>query len=151
MFTYAIKVEKILSANSCENFSIPRYSAKEKEALILVDANKILYIEKDDLEKFFIQAKFNKYAFLYYTISLIMLYTGMRIGEVLGLQWEDINFDNNIIHIRHDLFCLGALDWVLQTLKSKSSIRDVLISDKLALILKSYRKQLLEFKLQSPT
>ena len=40
---------------------------------LLVDigtANKILYIEKDDLEKFFIQAKFNKYAFLYYTIFI---------------------------------------------------------------------------------
>lgn len=151
VFTHAIKVEKILSANPCENLSIPRYSAKEKEAQILVDANKILYIEKDDLEKFFIQAKSDKYAFPYYTISLIMLYTGMRIGEVFGLQWEDIDFENNIIHIRHDLFCPGALDWVLQTPKSKSSIRDVLISDKLALILKSYRKQFLEFKLQSPT
>ena len=58
VFTHAIKVEKILSTNPCENLSIPRYSAKEKEAQILVDANKILYIEKDDLEKFFIQAKF---------------------------------------------------------------------------------------------
>ena len=38
-----------------------------------------------------------------------------------------------------------------KTPKSKSSIRDVLISDKLASILKSYRKQFLEFKLQSPT
>lgn len=34
---------------------------------------------------------------------ITMLYTGMRIGEVTGLQWEDIDFENNYIYCRHTL------------------------------------------------
>lgn len=33
----------------------------------------------------------------------ILYYTGMRIGEVLGLQWQDINFKDNTITVQRDL------------------------------------------------
>ena len=36
-------------------------------------------------------------------IITVMLYTGMRIGEVCGLRWEDIDFDKGIIHVAHTL------------------------------------------------
>lgn len=29
------------------------------------------------------------------------MYTGMRVGEIAGLQWSDIDYDNNTITIRH--------------------------------------------------
>lgn len=29
--------------------------------------------------------------------------TGMRIGEIRALQWEDIDFDEKIIRVRHTL------------------------------------------------
>lgn len=32
-----------------------------------------------------------------------LLGTGCRIGEVIGLRWQDIDFDNNIISINHNL------------------------------------------------
>lgn len=31
----------------------------------------------------------------------LALVTGMRRGELCGLQWDDINFDNKVIHVRH--------------------------------------------------
>lgn len=34
---------------------------------------------------------------------ITMLYTGMRIGEVSGLQYEDIDFDNDLITMKHTL------------------------------------------------
>lgn len=33
----------------------------------------------------------------------VLLGTGMRIGECLGLQWSDVDFKNSVIHIRHNV------------------------------------------------
>jgi integrase len=37
------------------------------------------------------------------SVYFMTLFTGMRQGEVLGLIWDDIDFDNNIIYIRRQL------------------------------------------------
>lgn len=34
----------------------------------------------------------------------VMLLTGMRISEVVRLCWSDIDYDNDVIHIRRALF-----------------------------------------------
>lgn len=34
---------------------------------------------------------------------LLSLYTGMRLGEVCALMWEDIDFNNQIIHVKHTI------------------------------------------------
>mgnify|MGYP004697811581 FL=1 len=36
-----------------------------------------------------------------YLAFVIGYHTGMRAGEVLGLSWEDIDFDNKTLHVRH--------------------------------------------------
>ena len=33
----------------------------------------------------------------------VLLGTGMRIGEALGLRWDDVDFDNNLISVNHVL------------------------------------------------
>lgn len=35
-------------------------------------------------------------------LALLML-TGMRRGEVLGLRWEDIDLENRLIHMRRNV------------------------------------------------
>jgi integrase len=39
----------------------------------------------------------------YRTLILTAVYTGMRQSELLGLRWEDIDFDAGTIHVRHQL------------------------------------------------
>ena len=39
----------------------------------------------------------------WYPIITILLGTGMRIGECLGLRWEDVDFKNRIISVNHNL------------------------------------------------
>ena len=41
---------------------------------------------------------------------ILALYAGMRIGEVCGLAWEDIDFEMNTIHIRHTVERISTLD-----------------------------------------
>ena len=31
---------------------------------------------------------------------LISLYAGLRIGEICALEWEDLDLENNLIHVR---------------------------------------------------
>lgn len=39
----------------------------------------------------------------WYPVITILLGTGMRIGECFGLRWEDIDFENRIISVNHNL------------------------------------------------
>ena len=36
-------------------------------------------------------------------IVTVLLGTGMRIGECLGLRWEDLDFENRMISVNHNL------------------------------------------------
>ncbi len=74
------------------------------------------------------------------TIIKVLLYTGMRSGECLGLQWEDIDFENKRIHIRHNLADVGGKHF-LSTPKTKSSIRYIIISDNLVSILQEHKRE----------
>jgi integrase len=51
------------------------------------------------------------------TICFVLGSTGMRIGEVLALRMEDVDFQRKLIHIRHSVFA-GTLD----TPKSEASM-----------------------------
>ncbi|WP_347562979.1 tyrosine-type recombinase/integrase, partial [Clostridium sp. MD294] len=37
------------------------------------------------------------------TLITLLVYTGMRRGEILGLKWSDIDFHNNTITIQREL------------------------------------------------
>lgn len=39
----------------------------------------------------------------WYPIVTVLLGTGMRIGECLGLRWEDVDFDKKMISVNHSL------------------------------------------------
>jgi len=60
---------------------------------------KVIPLTDKELTKLLSDRK-NTRNYLYYVLSV---YTGARIGEVLGLSWDDIDLKNNIIHIRHSL------------------------------------------------
>lgn len=147
VFKHAIQVEKLLSNNPCDNISLPRYTAAQKEQMRLEKKSKLLFLEKDSLKKFLITAGDDKNCFPYYTVVMLMTYTGMRIGEVLALQWQDIDFENRLIHVKHTLFRNGG-EYVLQSAKTATSIRDIVISDTLIKHLKDYKKNFLMFKLR---
>lgn len=39
----------------------------------------------------------------WWPVFAVLLGTGCRIGEALGLRWEDLDYENRIIHINHSL------------------------------------------------
>lgn len=73
----------------------------------------------------------------YRDVFYVLLETGMRIGEVLALKRSDIDFNNNIIHVRRTL-TKGKDDKIKLGDKTKTyaGMRDVPLSNFLKGILK---------------
>lgn len=63
--------------------------------------------------------------------AAILLYTGLRRGELLGLRWEDIDRKAGVIHVRRSVYYEGGSPR-LKTPKTQAGERDVWIVDKLA-------------------
>lgn len=39
----------------------------------------------------------------YYNLYVVAIDTGMRIGELMGLQWSDVDFEKKVVHVRRSL------------------------------------------------
>ncbi|MFC2057350.1 tyrosine-type recombinase/integrase [Campylobacterota bacterium] len=65
----------------------------------------------------------------------IGFFTGMRTGEIIGLKWEDVNWEERIIKVRR-----SRRQGVETKPKTKSSIRDVEILDALLPYLIKHRE-----------
>jgi len=39
----------------------------------------------------------------YATLYVLTLATGLRRGELLGLRWEDVDFDAGMLHVRRNI------------------------------------------------
>lgn len=78
---------------------------------------------------------------------LISLNTGLRIGEVCALSWDNIDFERQIFHIRSTVARVKSMDsgvnskLIIDKPKTKSSLRDIPIPSKLLTILVSMKKQ----------
>ena len=67
----------------------------------------------------------------YHSIFLVMVGTGMRVGELCGLRWEDVDIERRIVDINHNLVCVKAVKGgekehlVVTTPKSEAGKRQV--------------------------
>ena len=80
-----------------------------------------------DEQKKFLETAETEYGW-YYPMLKVMLLTGMRISEVGGLCWADIDYDNDVIHIRRALFSqyeYGKKKLHFTTTKTINSVRDI--------------------------
>ena len=76
---------------------------------------------------------------------LLALCTGMRIGEVCALRWEDVDFIHRVIYVRYTVGriynCkLRMTEKIFSSPKTKDSFREIPISKQLFLALKEVRK-----------
>lgn len=58
-------------------------------------------------------------------LLVLMMFTGMRRGEVLGLRWEDIDTKAGLIHLQRNVTHAGGNRPVIGTPKTKSGKRDL--------------------------
>lgn len=78
---------------------------------------------------------------------LVCLFTGLRVGEICALRWEDISFSDQTISVHHTLQRVqdksgnsAKTKIIVTTPKSACSIRIIPMPDELSTILASYQK-----------
>lgn len=103
--------EGLITTNPAIGCRLPPKKAKEMQVLT-----------QDEIRRFLIQAHEEGY----YEFFLLELTTGMRRGEILGLQWKDVNISTGELHIRRQVVKKGAQTLISKP-KTKSSIRTILL------------------------
>ena len=68
---------------------------------------------------------------LFYAAALILLFTGIRSGELCGLEWSNIGFEEGTITIERSVTTVKGVELVEKDPKTESSKRVISISDKL--------------------
>ena len=56
----------------------------------------------------------------YGPIWAVVLATGMRRGEVLGLRWQDVDFERRVLHVRQSVAPVGGAARIGATKNSRS-------------------------------
>ena len=67
----------------------------------------------------------------YRMMTILLLLTGMRKGEALGLEWKDIDFDRSVIHIERTSQYLPQIGMFTDETKNTSSDRAIKASPSL--------------------
>ena len=137
LFTQAIKNDLIMK-NPCYGVILPK--GEKKERRVMTQEEQRLFIKE-------ITGDF------YAPICLLALATGLRIGELTALTWEDIDFENHLLQVNRTLLyqkTYGENESVfqIQTPKSEHSKRVVPMIPDVEQLLKQYFIEQKEFILQ---
>ena len=114
--------------NPCHNVILPKDRNKKKKNSL----------DENEINRFMELLNTKVWDKDFKRIIKVLLYTGMRSGECLGLTWEDIDFEEMTITINHNLTDIGGKH-ELGSPKTESSCRVIVMSDVLADILKEQK------------
>lgn len=113
--------EGLIDSNPASGVTLPRARRPQVEILTRDDQAKLVRAT---------------YHHRYGVFVRLVLMTGLRMGELLGLRWEDIDFHSNMLHIQRtlnrlqkrdlpDTFSGNRTEIVIQEPKTENSIRTI--------------------------
>ncbi len=118
------KLDGLIRTNPAIGCKLPPKKAREMQVL-----------DRDELQRFLIQAKVEGY----YELFLLELATGLRRGEIIALQWDDLDFQTGVLNVSKQVNAVkGELQF--STPKTKSSIRKIVLPPALLEVLREYKK-----------
>lgn len=133
IFRYAIRMG-MLKDNPCKNVVLPTPAQKEKQIPTLEEAQQLL----ESLEG----APVSWRAF--FTLAI---YGGLRRGELLGLEWQDIDFDSRIITIARESQYNSEDGVYTDTPKTTSSRRTLKLPPIVFDVLRAHKVSQAEYRL----
>ena len=118
-------VDGLIRVNPAADCKLPPQNAKEMQLL-----------SREEMQRFLIQAKEEGY----YELFLLELATGLRRGEVLALQWDDLDFEAGALHIQRQVYRANG-ELVVSIPKTKAALRTIVLPLALLGVLEEYRQQ----------
>lgn len=100
----------LVARNIADIVSPPSPVKKAPQALTPAQAKCLLDAVKDDR---------------LFALYVLAITTGMREGELLGIRWEDIDFDHGVLHIRQAVQQLAGKGLVITEPKTEKSKRTI--------------------------
>lgn len=132
VFEYAISIG-IVEINPVKKISMPIKKVDVQEEKVLN------FYDKDELTHFFDCLKTENKP-LQLALFRTLAFTGARKGEIIALQWKDINFMDNTININKTV-SLGLNNaLIIQTPKTKTSVRIISMDPQTMAVLKTWKK-----------
>lgn len=117
---------QLIDRNVAERADPPKVSAKEMYYLNEEEARNLLELLIAE-------------PIQYRTMISLLIFTGLRRGELCGLEWKDIDFENRAMHVvRTSQFVNG--DFLTKEPKTKSGRRELTLSMGACTILKEYKE-----------
>ncbi len=135
IFNYAIEQE-LITKNPMDKVECPKLQKKKVDALT-----------QEQAELFF--SLLPSCPLDFRCMLYLLITAGLRRGELVGLQWRDIDFDKHTIEIRRNVTYSKIGGTVVDTPKTANSIRIIPLLPKVANLLKKYKRHYYPFSKQS--
>lgn len=141
---YATDVVGFIKVNPSLKVRLPKYD--------IPDSDPVYILSNEEVEK--ILERFSNNTCVYYAF-LTAYYTGLRVSEVFGLTWDDIDFVKRTITVNKNILKKNQAGgtkkrlisgnsttvWYFGTCKTKGSYRTIEIGDTLLKALKKYKEE----------
>ena len=124
------KRQRLVAHNYASRDYIETPSGTKKEIIILKEKESLVLAEELEKEQNIIVK----------TALMTCLYMGLRRSELAGLQWQDINFEKNIMKIERSMHRDKGYGIYYKCTKTESSKREISIPDRLAEQLREYKE-----------
>jgi integrase len=116
--------ESLIRENPAIGCKLPPKKSREMQVL-----------SPEEMQRFLIQARYDGY----FEILLLALTTGMRRGEIMALQWDDLNLDTGELNIRRQVYYVKG-EMIISEPKTKSSVRTIILPKSVVKVLAELKK-----------
>lgn len=127
---------RLIPENPMKYIKLPKMPKKEMEIFSLGECKELLQLSKNDTEM--------------HLLFLLAWDCLLRRGEFCALRWQDVDFDEGIVHVRHSIVENINDESVFKSCKTDASEREIKIMPETLAALRKQRIHYNELKLEHP-
>lgn len=138
LFSYAKRMGYV-NENPIENIVLPKVKLTHEQ----IQLKKEKFLDKRDMRKVLDYLYQDMWHFRKALMFEFLFLTGLRIGELLAIQWEDVDLDNQRLYIRHTLNIHGvpARNRELLSPKTSHSYRSLMLDNRSMAIIEFFASE----------